>query len=124
MNASGLSPLGVVRHLGYAERIWFLMYLRDEDVDTPNAPGEPNTPQFEVGPEDTVESVLAWYHESIDAARAAYRDVPLARVGAREHRLFGLVSLRWMMLHMLEETARHLGHLDLMREAIDGSTGG
>jgi len=40
-----------------------------------------------------------------------------------EHPIYGHVSLRWVLVHMLEETARHAGHLDLMREQIDGRTG-
>ncbi len=44
-------------------------------------------------------------------------------VVARLAAVFGNVSLRWILVHMLEETARHAGHLDLMREAIDGRTG-
>jgi hypothetical protein len=39
------------------------------------------------------------------------------------HRVYGEVSLRWIPVHMIEETARHTGHLDLMREQIDGRTG-
>jgi hypothetical protein len=41
----------------------------------------------------------------------------------REHDVWGRVTLRWILVHMLEETARHAGHLDVMREHIDGRTG-
>ena len=47
----------------------------------------------------------------------------LDQLSVGEHGVFGQVSLRWVLVHMIEETARHAGHLDLMREEIDGKTG-
>ena len=48
---------------------------------------------------------------------------PLDELSKSESPHYGTVSLRWILVHMLEETARHAGHLDIMREQIDGKTG-
>ena len=74
--------------------------------------------------DDTVESVLAMYEESCDRARAVVEHTEsLDALSTDPHHVWGQVTLRWVILHMLEETARHAGHLDLMREQIDGKTG-
>jgi hypothetical protein len=120
MTPSGLHPLGVVAHLTAAEIGWF-----DETFA-----GEPERAElagffaFRVGADETVESVVAAY----DAACARSREVVAAtasldELSARESDFRGRVSLRWVLVHMIEETARHAGHLDLMRERIDGRTG-
>ncbi len=68
--------------------------------------------------------MLGLYAEACDRSRAAVAQVgdPDARA-ARTVRDGHQVSLRWIMLHMLEETARHNGHADLLRESVDGVTG-
>ena len=48
---------------------------------------------------------------------------PLDTLTAIGHDVFGVVSLRWILVHMIEETARHCGHLDILRELTDGRTG-
>jgi hypothetical protein len=116
---SELSPLGIIKHLGFAERNWFQVTFAAEDPPLP-----PHAETFVLGPGDSVESVIAFYRaetarsEAI-AAAAPDLDVP----SARPHWRVGTISLRWIVLHMIEETARHAGHLDLMREAIDGKKG-
>ena len=74
--------------------------------------------------DDTVASVVNAYAEAcahsqkvIDGAAS------LEDLSAVESQVRGHVTLRWIMVHMIEETARHAGHLDLMREQIDGGTG-
>jgi Protein of unknown function (DUF664) len=120
---TGMSPLGIVKHLGWVERGWFRETFAGEDVQSIDVDGD-NSPEFAVGRDDTVESVIAFYQAEIQEARRIAREAPsLDTVSARETRFREQVSLRWIMVHMLEETARHAGHLDLMREKIDGQVG-
>ena len=116
---SELSPLGIVKHLGFAERNWFQVTFAAEDQPLP-----PHAETFVVGPDESVASVIAFYRAEAARSDAITEAAPSLDVpSARPHRRVGTVSLRWILLHMLEETARHAGHLDLMRETIDGQKG-
>jgi uncharacterized damage-inducible protein DinB len=123
MTPSGLSMLGVVAHLAWVERLWFRSRFANEAVDVALS-GEDNSETFTLGPDDTVESVLSTYADENAKARAIVdAAASLDEVAPRESRLHGIVSLRWLLVHMIEETARHAGHLDIMREQLDGHTG-
>jgi len=123
MTPSGMSALGIIKHLGWVERGWFRETFAGEDVEAIDVDGD-NSAEFAIGDDETVESVVAFYQAEAEEARRVVREAPsldtLSRrkTSYREH-----VSLRWIMVHMLEETARHAGHLDLMREEIDGQVG-
>jgi hypothetical protein len=120
---SGMSSLGIVKHLGWVERGWFREVYAGEGGEAIDWEGD-NSAEFALGPDDTVESILAFYRRECDFSRRVVSEAPsldalsAAPTQYREH-----VSLRWILIHMLEETARHAGHLDLMRETIDGKTG-
>ncbi|WP_345652993.1 DUF664 domain-containing protein, partial [Streptomyces tremellae] len=76
---------------------------------------------FRVDEQDTVGRWTAYYEEQVAASREITAGLPLDAPCARPelaHR-----NLRWVLLHMIEETARHAGHADIIRESIDGSTG-
>jgi hypothetical protein len=123
MTPSGVCPLGVVKHLGWVERGWFRETFSGEEIEMISV-GWDNSPEFRADPEDTVESVLTFYRAEAEHARGLVAATPsLDALSARAADFRGHVSLRWIMVHMLEETARHAGHLDLMRERIDGQTG-
>jgi uncharacterized damage-inducible protein DinB len=120
---TGLSPLGVVKHLGWVERGWFREIFAGEDVETIDWEGD-NSAEFAIGTEDTVDSILAFYRTEVDHSRRVVAESPsLDALSAKATKFREHVSLRWILVHMLEETARHAGHLDLMRETIDGKTG-
>jgi hypothetical protein len=120
---SGLSPLGVVQHLAWVERMWFVWRFAGRDVEMRIGDGNYSV-QFELDPSATVESVVAFYRAEIEEARRVVDGTAsLDALSAREHQNYGTVNLRWVLVHMIEETARHVGHLDVMRESIDGSTG-
>jgi hypothetical protein len=121
--ASGLSPLGVVQHLGWVERMWFVWRFAGRDVEMRMQESDYSV-QFELEPGATVDSVVAFYRAEAQAAREVVDGVAsLDQLSAREHHNYGTVNLRWVLVHMIEETARHAGHLDIMREEIDGTTG-
>jgi len=123
MTPTGLSALGVLKHLGWAERGWFRERFAGEDVEAIDVDGD-NSPEFTIGDEDTVESVIGFYGAEVEESRRVSRDAPsLDALSAKEALYRGHVTLRWIIVHVLEETARHAGHLDLMRENIDGRVG-
>jgi hypothetical protein len=122
MTPSGLSPLGIVKHLGWVEQSWFRRRFAGEDLAIPWTDDDPDA-DFRIEPGETVESVVTFYRESIEHARRVTTRASLDDVSASASPHYGFVSLRWILVHMLEETARHAGHLDLMREEIDGRTG-
>ncbi len=99
---SGTSLLGLVKHLTVVELTWFQLALAG--IDTP-------FPAEAIGPSDTVASVLDAYRATVTANNAivdAYND--LDRLCARALRTPEPLSLRWLLVHMVEETARHAGH--------------
>ena len=123
MTPTGMSALGVVKHLGWVERGWFRETFAGEDVEAIDVDGD-NSAEFAISRGDTIESVLDFYRTEVEESRRIFGTAPsLDTLSAKETPYREHVSLRWIMVHMLEETARHAGHLDLMREEIDGQVG-
>jgi hypothetical protein len=120
MTPTGLSPIGIVAHLASAEVGWFDETFAGRPIDAKwDVYGD-----FLLQAGDTVESVVAEYRRVNARSReVASGAASLDDLSARAHGVWGHVSLRWVLVHMIEETARHAGHLDIMREAIDGRTG-
>ena len=123
MTPSGLSPLGVLNHLGWVEYQWFRVTFAGEDVAPAPREHDNNAVQFEVNDNDTVSQVVTFYENECAHAREVAASAELVTSSVNESRYWGPVDLRWILVHMIEETARHVGHLDLMRESIDGATG-
>ena len=117
---SGLSLLGLVRHLTLVERAWFRRTFNAED-GAPLPWGE----DFDGADAAEAEQDLAAYRVEVDECRRFAASLPsldsegLGWRGGREV----TVSLRWIYVHMIEEYARHNGHADLIRERVDGATG-
>jgi hypothetical protein len=115
---SGLAPLGVLRHLIHVERWWFRhQTLGETDLAWDWTDDDPDG-EYRVRPGETLASLLADYAAECVLADAGIAGRALDAVGVNCRS-----SLRWVYLHMIEETARHLGHIDLLRELADGSTG-
>jgi len=114
---SGLTVLGLVTHLTYVEGRWFRHHLT----------GEPEASDIEGSfvPDAglSVETAVAAYDEACATSRAIAADLTLDSVSAIPNQFLGTVNLRYVMLHMIDETARHLGHLDVLREMTDGQVG-
>ncbi|QKW23495.1 DinB family protein [Kitasatospora sp. NA04385] len=121
---SSMSLLGLVRHLTEVERHWFRQVLDGQELD---ASGRYWSEEFPDGDFDLVDGAdpvvdtVAW-QEEVAFARSAAEGVSLDAVGKGRWR-GNEVTLRWILVHMIEEYARHNGHADLLRERIDGSTG-
>ncbi|MFE6976480.1 DinB family protein [Streptomyces sp. NPDC057682] len=118
---SGWTPLGLIEHLGHAERYWFQEVVTggaeplpwtdgDAPLTTPRAP----------------EVVFAFYEDQCRRSDAVIARTPLSALpkGRLPDMMGDEVSdLRGIVLHLVEETARHAGHLDIVRELLDGRTG-
>ena len=118
----GWSPLGLVKHLGWVERRWMRWGFAAEDVVawTPGGDAE------EFGADGPAESILADYEAEVRRSRELMEGAPLtdvARLGGRFTTADQAPPLARILFHLLQEYARHLGHLDIARELIDGTTG-
>ena len=121
---SSMSPIGVVRHLTEVEAYWLRVVLLDErDVaDYYCTPTSPDGDFDDVHPATAAADVAAYRAElaTTRANAAAWTDLDAPVRGMRKG---NPVNLRWILVHLIEEYARHLGHMDLLREVIDGRTG-
>jgi uncharacterized damage-inducible protein DinB len=123
---SGWTPLGLIEHLGHAERHWFQSVATGSAAPLPwpdDAGADDDAPFSTSRP---AEAVLAFYRDQIERANAVLTSVPLSAPPLGRHNRDGaddVTDLRTIILHMIEETARHAGHLDIARELLDGETG-
>jgi uncharacterized damage-inducible protein DinB len=120
MTPSGTSLLGLVKHLAAVEYSWFVQTFGRETEPLPFDDNDENA-DLRVEPNETTAGILAFYSRARVAADQVINEVALEDTGTA---WFGdAVSMRWVLIHMIEETARHAGHMDIMRELIDGATG-
>jgi uncharacterized damage-inducible protein DinB len=110
---------GLVKHLAAVEREWFQVVLAGRPEDELEAP--PQDDGWTLSSDDTAESLLAGYERACSASRQAASGFSLD--DCVPHSRMGQVSLRWIYVHMIEESARHVGHADILREQTDGATG-
>jgi hypothetical protein len=119
VSPSTLTPATVVKHLAGTERFWFSIDFAGLDVSWPWTDDDLHG-NFRIEPRDTLSTIVADYVEECARSRKAIANAHLDDAARGEGMDF---TLRFAMLHMIEETARHCGHLDLLREATDGSVG-
>ncbi|MGP4049393.1 DinB family protein [Streptomyces sp. 2A115] len=120
MTPSGTSLLGLVKHLGSIEYGWFCSTFGRE---VEPLWFDPYTEEdMTVGPGETTARIVDFYGRARAAADLVITELPLDTLGKPAWREGG-ASLRWVLIHMIEETARHAGHMDIVRELIDGATG-
>jgi uncharacterized damage-inducible protein DinB len=120
MVPSGTSLLGIVKHLAYVERWWFTQVFAGQQATYPWTEDDPDA-DWRIEPEETTEQILRLYRDECDRSRgivAASSSLDdIVQHPRRE------LSKRWILVHMIEETARHNGHADILREQLDGRTG-
>jgi uncharacterized damage-inducible protein DinB len=122
MPPSTLSLLGLVRHLAEVERSWFRRTIGGEDIGLVYSDSWDFQACYDATGADVGEAFANWRAE-VGRAREIERAAPdVATIGYRADRDEHF-SLRWVLTHMIEEYARHNGHADFLREAIDGQTG-
>ncbi len=104
--------VGIVNHLTHVEWRWIDGGMLGQETSRSDA-------EFAPGRELTVELALAAYRRRAAATDATVMATPLDQLCRSEHR----ADLRWVLLHLVNETARHAGHADATRELLDGATG-
>ena len=120
---SDLTLLGLICHAAYLERYWFRVTFHGEDIDLIFDFAEDADADLHPGPHLTAPVALDMWHAEVAAARDIVdQAVSLDALAARD-RHGEAVNLRWILVHMIEEYARHCGHADILRERIDGTTG-
>jgi uncharacterized damage-inducible protein DinB len=121
--ASSIDLLGLVRHMAEVERWWFRKVFTAEVADGIFGDHDPDI-EWHHSTSDTLIDALGFWKVEVARARQIVADEPsLDTIAAFRGSARGDVSLRWILVHMIEEYARHCGHADLIREAIDGSVG-
>jgi len=125
---SGWTPAGLVDHLGGAEWHWFQGVVSGK-VPEP-APGdedrEPYDPTASFVSDLPSAEIIGFYRDQCASSDAVLAVTPLSAAPRGRHGDPGQdepADVRWVVLHMIEETARHAGHLDIARELLDGQTG-
>jgi uncharacterized damage-inducible protein DinB len=117
-----LSLLGVVKHLTAVERFWLSIVGGGSDLPSLWEDDDAEA-DWRLADGDTPASVVAAYQaewansEAALAGRAASEGVAVSGVGGKER------TVRWLLSHLIQETARHVGHMDLLREIADGERG-
>lgn len=120
---------GLVTHLAWVESWWFT------EIFLGRSPGEPwasfdwkadGDAEWTVAASMTPDEIWALFDAEVDSARRVLAEsggLDAIAVGHRKRKPGEPLSMRWIVVHMIEEYARHLGHADLIRESIDGSVG-
>ena len=121
---SSLSLLGLVRHMTDVEKMWFVVRFRGgEATDLYRTTEDPDAAFNELDGVDLEESLSVW-HQSCEVSRtieASAGSLDELSIGVRRGSQH--VSMRWILVHLIQEYARHNGHADLLRQVIDGSVG-
>ena len=112
--------LGMLTHLAYVERWWFQTVFAGREGAFPWTGAAPDA-DWRVEAGETAAAIVAFYEAEIAISRRIVAEAgsldEMARMPTRAR------SLRWILTHMIEETARHCGHADILRELLDGETG-
>jgi uncharacterized damage-inducible protein DinB len=121
---SGWSPLGLLKHLVFVERRWMQWGFEAEQVPDPWGDHDPDSEGWLVTPEDTVADLTARLTAIAARTEAVAGQAELTQLAQLDGRFSSdPPTLGWILAHLLQEYARHVGHLDVVRELIDGSTG-
>src|SRR3954454_3741075 len=119
--ATDMTIAGIVKHLAWAEDRWFQGRLLGSEMPPPwNAPGADDPDRsIRLEPGDSREAIIRLYSSACERSREAVaRCDSLSQVAAVPSFGIGPVNLRWILVHMIDETARHAGHLDLLADAL------
>ncbi|MEJ8661963.1 DinB family protein [Streptomyces sp. MS1.AVA.4] len=123
------SPLmtlcGLIGHLRWVEYYWFQVMFLGEELAGPltEATDDDPDPEMRTAVDIPLPQLLAEYEEQSARYRRLVSDHDLNSTAKRPTSDGRHVDLRWVILHLIEETARHNGHLDVVRELVDGRTG-
>jgi hypothetical protein len=122
---SGWTPAGLVEHLGGAEWHWFQGVVAGKDPEP--APGDDDLAPYDPTAAFVCDlpsaEIVGFYRDQCASSDAVLAVTPLSAPPRGRHGDYQPPNVRWVVLHMIEETARHAGHLDIARELLDGQTG-
>ncbi len=110
---------GLIKHLTAVEREWFQVILAGRSEEKLGEAPSDNGWTLSTG--ETVGDLIAGYERACAVSRRAAAGFALE--DSVPHPRMGRISLRWIYVHMIEESARHVGHADILREQTDGATG-
>jgi uncharacterized protein DUF664 len=115
-----LTAAGIVKHLRWVEAFWFETVLLGKEDRAPYTDSDPDA-DWRVETGETISGLLNDYAAQCEVSREIVTGLEFDHeVPFRDQ---GTVSVRWVLIHMVEETGRHAGHLDVVRELLDGLTG-
>ncbi|MEU6240674.1 DinB family protein [Streptomyces sp. NPDC047024] len=123
------SPLmtlcGLISHLRWVEYYWFQVMFLGEEIEGPlaEATDDDPDPEMRTAVDVPLARLLAEYEEQSERYRRLVAECELDVEARRPIGDGRYVDLRWVILHLIEETSRHNGHLDVVRELVDGRTG-
>jgi uncharacterized damage-inducible protein DinB len=130
VGVSSMTLGGMLKHLAWVEDYWFTYRLLGRDPgppwDTVDWDDDPDW-EWRTAADDSPEQLQATWREAVDRSRAAVAEAQadggLGRLADKAWPDGSSPSLRWIVVHMVEEYARHNGHADLLREQVDGEIG-
>ncbi|MCF8605819.1 DinB family protein [Gordonia sp. HY442] len=113
---SATTPIGLVKHAASAERFWFQRFLAGRDESECDGPASPGEASFAVSEHERLEDVVAEFRAASEVSRSISSQLDLSDVvrNSRDEP----VSVRYVLVHMVEELARHGGHADILVEQI------
>ncbi|WP_197289500.1 GNAT family N-acetyltransferase [Saccharothrix sp. NRRL B-16348] len=121
---TGWAPLALVKHLAHVELRWLRWCFRGEEIAHPRGNPDVDRAEWVLEPGDTVESVRGFYIEQCARSREIAAEAALTDRAARwDLPEVPRATLAWILFHLLQEYARHAGHLDVARELSDGVVG-
>lgn len=123
---SDLTLGGLLKHMAYVESHWASYIVSGNDPVAPwaDAPWDEDADwEMSSAADDALTDIQDLFRSSVAAADVVYNDLELDSVAARWAGGDAPPSIRWVLVHMIEEYARHLGHADFLRQSIDGATG-
>ena len=120
---SGWTPIELVKHLTYVERRWLVWGFEGRPTSDPW--GDRKDGKWSVAPAESLDEVVRDFRAQADISRAVVGAHELSEIGQPSERWNGAdpPTLERILFHLLQEYARHAGHLDIVRELIDGDTG-
>jgi uncharacterized damage-inducible protein DinB len=123
--SSSLTLAGLLKHLALVEDSWIQVRFAGQPEPEPwaSAPGEDPDWDFHSAAADDPQTLRELYRSACERSRQSIHDADVADLSAGLSREGHRWNLRWILTHLIEETSRHNGHADLLREAIDGSVG-
>ena len=118
---SDTTILGMIKHLAFVERWWFQDVFEGRECTYPWTKDDMDA-DFRIEPEESTAQILGLYRAECGASRAIFESHDPGDISTN-HSERPPCSLKWVVLHMIEETARHAGQADILREQLDGKTG-